>query len=716
MERIYNRELSWLQFNDRVMQEARDEKVPLVQRLRFLGICSNNQDEFVRVRLANIMRLAEMKGKDQPRLTGGHSARELLPLLDRRLEISREEFHATFSEVLSEMESRGIHVVNETELTEEQREFCHSYFNSVVSVRLVPLMLRKSVEIPFLPDGEIFLAVRMASAGSARYAIVRIPVSEACPRFVVLPSTGGHTDVIFLDDIIRLFLDEIFFMFSYDSITAHTFKIVRDAVLAIDDDVSKSMSEKMFQGIAKREHGRPVRLVYDRTMPDDMLGTITHKLGTRSTGQLEPGGRYHQMRDLMKFPRVRPDLEEAKSVPIRHPAIDPSDSIIKVIKREDILLCYPYHSFNHFIDLLREAAIDPRVQSIRITLYRTADRSKVIHTLLSAVQNGKQVTALVELKARFDEEHNIESTEVLQAGGVKVLHSLEELKVHCKLLLIERREGSQTKGYLYVGTGNFNEDTTRIYSDFGLLTADEAAVEDARKVFDFLQNTHKHPDYKKLIVSPYYMRAEIEEIIDGEIRNAKKGKRAYIHAKFNALTDERMVEKLYEASRAGVEVKLIIRGACCLQAGVKGLSENIEVRSIVDKYLEHARLLIAANGGKPKYLIMSADLMTRNLDRRVEVGIPIRDRNIQTTLRDFFDIQWRDNTKARIIAPPYSNGYVSRRKDGVQSEVMDGSKSGVAGEVMGEANGGVKRESDGHPEAPHRSQTELYDYFKARTR
>jgi polyphosphate kinase len=345
-------------------------------------------------------------------------------------------------------------------------------------------------------------------------------------------------------------------------------------------------------------------------------------------------------------------------------------------------LCYPYHTFNHFIDLLREAAIDPRVQSIRITLYRTAMHSKVIHTLLSAVQNGKQVTALVELKARFDEEQNIASTEVLQNGGVKVIHSLEELKVHCKLMLIERNEGSTTKGYLYVGTGNFNEDTTRIYSDFGLLTADEAAVEDARKVFDFLQNTHKHPVYRKLIVSPYYMRARIEAIIDSEIKNAKKGKKAWIHAKFNSLTDESIVEKLYDASRAGVSVKLIVRGSCCLQAGVKGLSENIEVRSIVDKYLEHARLIIAANGGKSQSWIMSADLMTRNLDRRVEVGIPIRNRKIHTTLKDYFAIQWSDNTKSRIIAPPYENGYVPRRKG----------------------------------DAPHRSQTELYDYFESKTR
>ena len=682
MKRIYNRELSWLRFNDRVLQEAGDPGVPLMQRLRFLGIFSNNQDEFIRVRLAGVQRLAELKGKNQLKLSGGYTASELLPLIDRSLEVSREIFLAAYSGIISEMERHGIHMADEKGLSEKQREFCRHYFYSVVSVRLVPLILRKSVEIPFLPDGKIYLAVRMKGSGRERYAILQVPVSDACPRFVVLPSDKKRTDVIFLDDIIRLFLDDIFFMFGYDSITAHTFKVVRDAEFTLDEDVSKSMSEKMFQGLHKREHGRPVRLIYDRAMPDDMLEILVHKMRIRSGEQLEPGGRYHQMRDLMRFPAVRPDLEGSRDEPILHPLINPHDSILKVIRRQDILLCYPYHTFNHFIDLLREAAVDPRVQSIQITLYRTASHSKVIQSLLSAVRNGKQVTAVVELKARFDEGQNIDNTDLLQNGGVKVVHSLEELKVHSKLLLIERREGSTVRGYVYVGTGNFNEDTTKIYGDFGLLTADRQVAEDARRVFDFLQNTHKHPDCKKLVVSPYYMRRQIEAVIDGEIKQAKKGKKAYIYGKFNSLTDERMVEKLYEASRAGVDVRLIIRGACCLEAGVAGLSERICVRSIVDKYLEHARLLIACNGGRPRSWITSADLMTRNLDRRVEVGIPIADKGIHATLEECFDIQWSDNTKARLIAPPYDNGYVP---------CGEGAKT-------------------------RRSQNELYDYFKKKNK
>ncbi len=682
MSNMYNREQSWLQFNNRVLQEARDQSVPLMQRLRFLGIFSNNQDEFIRVRLANIIRLAELKVKNPLKLTGGYTASQLLPLIDRQLESSREIFLSAYSGIISEMERHGIYVVDEKKLSEGQHEFCRHYFYSVVSVRLIPLILRKSIEIPFLPDGRIYLAVRMISAKGCRYAILQIPVSDACPRFVVLPSDTGRTDVIFLDDIIRLFLDEIFFMFSYDSITTHTFKVVRDAEFTLDDDVSKSMSEKMFHGLHKREHGRPVRLIYDRDMPDDMLQTIAHKMGIRNLGQIEPGGRYHQMRDLMKFPHVRPDLEESRAEPMLHPLIDPQGSILRVIRRQDVLLCYPYHTFNHFIDLLREAAVDPRVQSIQIALYRTASHSKVIHALLSAVRNGKKVTALVELKARFDEEQNIDNTDLLQNGGVKVVHSLEELKVHSKLLLIERREGSAIRGYVYVGTGNFNEDTTKIYSDFGLLTADRQVAEDARRLFDFLQNTHKHPDYKKLVVSPYYMRRQIESVINNEIRHARKGKKAYIYAKFNSLTDESIVEKFYEASCAGVVVKLIIRGACCLQAGMEGLSERIEVRSIVDRYLEHARLLIAGNGGKSRSWIMSADLMTRNLDRRVEVGIPITDKHIHAMLEGYFAVQWNDNTKARLIRPPYDNGYVLCHKG----------------------------------EQEFRCQTELYDYLKAKNK
>lgn len=678
MKELYSRELSWLQFNDRVLQEAQDKDVSLIQRLRFLGIFSNNLDEFIKVRVANLIRYTEFRGKTLTPMTSGYNPSELLQLVNEQVQRSKEVFSETYDNILHEMEQHGVHVVNTTNLTTEQKEFCRDYFLSVVSMRLVPLMLRKSVKIPFLPDGKIYLAVKMSNPKGSRFAILQIPVSDASPRFIVLPSIEKRTDVIFLEDIVRLFLDELFFMFNYTSITTHTFKIVRDAALPFDDDVSKSLSQKMFIGLSKREKGRPIRLIYDREMPDDVVAIISKKLGLKNKEQFEAGGRYHLMRDLMKFPKVRPELENINPKPMLHPLIKPFDSIMNVIKKQDILLCYPYHTFKHFIDLLSEAAIDPRVQSISITLYRTASHSKVINALISAAKNGKQVTVLIELKARFDEEQNISNTDLLQNSGVKVVHSLEGLKVHSKLLLIERSEGTNnTKGYAYIGTGNFNENTTMVYSDFGLFTANPIIASDARKVFDFLQNTHKHPQFKQLMVSPYYMRTQIEEIIENEIKYAKKGRKAYFYAKFNALTDEKMIHLLYKASCMGVEIKLIVRGACCLKAGIEGLSETIEVRSIIDQYLEHARLILCCNGGKPRSYLLSADLMTRNLDRRVEVGVPISDKGIHHTLEEYFNIQWRDNIKARRIAPPYENKYVT--------------------------NSGDK----------HRSQIDLYNYFKS---
>ncbi len=668
MGTIYNREISWLEFNERVLHEAQDESVPLLQRLRFLGIFSNNQDEFIKVRLANLMRYSAMRHREQPIMTGGYRPEELLSLVNTKMSVSQAKFRQTYTNILAEAEAEGIFMVQQDQLTEEQKEFCRQYFLSVLSLRLGPVIIRKSMKLPFFPDGKIYLAVKMTSKRATRYAIIQIPVSESSPRFVVLPSKAGRTDIIFVDDIIRLFIDDIFFMFSYDSLSAHTFKIIRDAELPLDDDVSKSIAEKMFKGLTRRERGRPVRMVYDSQMPLDLRDTIVRKFGLNLSAQVEEGGRYHLMRDLMKFPKVSPALESRSPRPLPHPDIDPGESILRVIKRKDILLAYPYHTFNHFIDLLREAAIDPMVNSIYITLYRTASHSKVISALLNAAANGKQVTALIELKARFDEEQNIDNTDILQRGGVKVITSQEMLKVHSKLVLIERREGNTMRGYAYVGTGNFNENTSGIYSDFGLLTTNEAITSDALKVFEFLENTHKHPSCKQLIVSPYYMRGKIEELIEREIEQAEKGKKAYFYGKFNSLTDIDMIKLLYKASRKGVKIKLMVRGACCLNAGVEGLSETIEVRSIVDKYLEHARLIICHNGGKPQSYILSADLMSRNLNRRVEVGAPILSKEIHATLIEYFKIQWRDNVKSRLVAPPYVNGYIENDKEPLRSQ------------------------------------------------
>lgn len=676
-----NRELSWLSFNERVLQEAQDRSVPLLSRLQFLGIFSNNQDEFFKVRIANLMRLCRSRKQQTQRLIGGFTPSELLVEVSRQAERAQAAFTRTYHELLHEMEREGIFVVGEDRLTERQQSFCRDYFASVVSPRLVPLILRKSVKIPFLPDGNAYLGVKMTcdDGRNTRYAVIRIPASANCPRFVVLPSEEGRHDVIFLDDIIRLMIDDVFFMFNYDHISVHTFKIMRDAELTIDDDVSKSLFERIAEGVESRRYGEPIRLIYDREMPADLLEMLARKLKLTAPGTLAPGDRYHLMKDLMRFPKVRPDLLTVNPAPLRHHDILPFQSILKVVRRRDIFLNYPYHSFQHFIDFLREAAIDPRVERIAITLYRTAEHSKVINALINAAKNGKQVSVLVELKARFDEEQNIEHTDLLQREGVKVIYAIEDLKVHSKIVLVERRENSGVRGYAYIGTGNFNENTATIYGDFGLLTTHKGIVEDVRNVFQFLMNSHKQFRYKHLLVSPYFMREAFDALIDREIRNAKRGRRAYIYAKCNSLTDERIIDRLYRAAKAGVEIRLIVRGACCLRPGVQGMSEHIRAISIVDKYLEHARLFIFCNDGDERTYIGSADWMSRNLDRRVEVCTPILDRQIQKLLRKVFAIQWADNVKARDLADQERNPYVQR---------LPG-------------------------DAPHRSQTELYDYYAA---
>lgn len=673
---INNRELSWLSFNERVLQEAKDQSVPLLQRMRFLGIFSNNQDEFLKVRVANLIRMASIKEFKKVKLTGGYIAEDLLELVNEKLAVLQQEFTNTYDEILLELQGHGIFVVNEYELNSEQKEFCRNYYSEIIAPRLVPILIKKSTKLPFFKDGNTYLAVQMIKGKTSNIAIAEIPVSSACPRFVVLPSQTGRKDIIFIDDIIRLCLDDIFFMFNYDSITAHAFKILRDAQLNIDDDVSKSYVEKIEKSIEFRQHGTPIRLIYDKDMPKDVLDIISVKFGFKTNQFVNGTGRYHLIKDLMNFPRVDPTLESKNPKPINSSRVKHNSSILESIREKDILLNYPYHTFHHFIQFLSEAAIDQKVESIFITLYRTAERSKVLNALINAAKNGKKVTVLIELMARFDEEQNMESVALLQKEGVKILLGIEGVKVHSKLVLVERRERSQTRGYVYVGTGNFNEKTAQIYSDFGLFTANPQVAEDAKAVFDFLENTHRKFTCKQLVVSPYFMRSRFERDIAKEIELAKKGKKAYIYAKFNSLTDEKMIKLLYRASRAGVKIKLIIRGACCLVPQLKGVSDNIEVISIVDKYLEHARMVIFGNGGDEKTYILSADWMTRNLDRRVEVGIPILDKSIKKTLKDVFKIQWSDNVKARVTDI-----------NGVNSYVQDGSDLKI------------------------RSQVELYNYY-----
>lgn len=654
-----NRELSWLQFNERVMQEAQDESVPLIQRLRFLGIFSNNLDEFFKVRVASLSRLVELGSKPAKRLAGDLTPMELMTEISEKVIILQESFFKVYDSLLEELSKKGIKVINETQLNAEQIDFLRSYFLETVSPQIVPISLYKSRgKLPLLTDDIIYLAVEMVKKNKSTYSILELPVSKTIPRFIVLPSPEGETHIIFLDDVIRLNLDEIYFMFDFDSIHAFTFKFTRDAEMTLDDDISKSSLEKMEEGLEARSKGRPVRFVYDRDMPEDLLKLLLLKLGLKLGDNINSSGRYHQMRDLMKFPRIAKDLEYTIPKEVQHHKIKPFTSIINIIRQKDVLLSFPYHSFNHLIDFLREAAIDPKVEEIYVTLYRVADRSKVINALINAVKNGKIVTVLVELLARFDEENNIHWTELLQMSGVRVINGVDGLKVHSKTILVRRREGGLLRGYTYIGTGNLNESTSKIYTDLGLLTSHQGIAEDAIMVFDFLQKNHRRFDSKHLLVSPYSMRKPFEKMINREIRNAKVGKDAFIYLKLNSLVDEKMIELLYKASKAGVKIKLIVRGANGLKVGVKGLSENIEGISIVDMYLEHSRIAIFCNDSDMEVYIMSADWMVRNFDRRVEVGTPIYDTKIRRVLLDMFNVEWNDNVKARDLSSGERNLYV----------------------------------------------------------
>lgn len=656
---LTNRELSWLQFNERVMQEAQDESVPLIQRLRFLGIFSNNLDEFFKVRVASLRRQIDITSKQNKQLAGDMSPIELLTEIQERVRILQNSFFEVYDSLMVELSKHGIRVINEAQLSSEQKEYLREYFLETVLPQIVPITLyRGGGQLPLLTDDIIYLAVEMVKKKKTTYSILELPVSKSIPRFIVLPSPTGETHIIFLDDVIRLNLDEIYFMFDFDTIHAYTFKFTRDAEMTLDDDISKSSLEKMEQGLEARTKGRPVRFVYDRQMPEELLKLLLRKLGFKVGDNINSSGRYHQMRDLMKFPKIARDLEYTIPREIQHHKIKPFTSIINVIKQKDVLLAFPYHSFNHLIDFLREAAIDPKVEEIYVTLYRVADRSRVINALINAVKNGKIVVVLVELLARFDEENNIHWTELLQQAGVKVISGVDGLKVHSKTILVRRREAGELKGYTYIGTGNLNESTSRIYTDLGLLTSHQGIANDAMMVFDFLQKNHRRFDSKYLLVSPYSMRKPFEKMINREIRNAKEGKEAFIYLKLNSLVDEKMIELLYRASKAGVKIKLIIRGANGLKIGIKGLSDNIEGISIVDMYLEHSRIAIFCNDGNMSTYIMSADWMVRNFDRRVEVGTPIYDIKIRRVLIDLFNIEWNDNVKARDLSSGEQNLYV----------------------------------------------------------
>ncbi len=668
-----NREISWLWFNERVLQESEDVNVPLIEKLRFLGIFSNNLDEFFKVRYATVKRIVEA-GKKGKSALGGETAKDLLDEITKIVIRQQAKSVKILKSIQEELEGQNIFIIKETQLNEKQREFAKNYFVKNVSPQLMTIILNDLTEFPTLKDTAAYLAVKMIIIGEhakkekeKRFALIEIP--KGIDRFVVLPQEGEKSYIIILDDLIRYCLRSIFTMFEYESISAHMIKITRDAELDMDNDLSKSFIEKISSSVEHRKVGDPVRFVYDKNIEKDTLNFLKEKMNIEDTDSVIPGGRYHNRRDYMGFPSLgRQDLMYDKIDPLPVKDFSMEGSLFEQIATKDFLQYTPYHTFSYIIKFLREAALDPKVRSIKITVYRLASNSQVAASLINAVKNGKQVTVQIELQARFDEQANIEYAEQLQAEGVKLIFGVPGLKVHSKICVIEREEDSNIKRYGFISTGNFSEATARIYTDYTLFTAHEAILKELNKVFDFFETTYKINKYKHLIVSPHYTKSTFIKLIDNEIANAIVGKEAFIKIKMNSFTSYKMVDKLYEASRAGVKVQLIIRGICCLIPGVKGMSENIEAISIVDKFLEHPRMFIFGNEGNPKIYISSADWMTRNLDYRVEVGCPIYDEDIKQELLETFEMSWNDNVKARVFNAKQDNSYRVNDKPKLRSQ------------------------------------------------
>ena len=664
------KEISWLSFNERVLQEAGNKDVPLLERFKFLGIYSNNLDEYFRVRVATLKRLSMYNSRSKEIL--GYNPKTTLKKVHEIVLAHNEKFEKIYTELLHELGKHNTYIINEKQLDPDQSECVRKYFHKEVRTRLMPFLIEKDSKLPNLTDDAIYLAIYLSKSNTQKrgFALLEIP-SSVLPRFVLLPKKDESNFIIFLDDVIRFGLKEIFFIFDFDEISAFTIKLTKDAEFEIAEDISESYIDKLSKSLQQRKKGTPVRFIYDRTMPEDLLKIITKKLNFGPDDVTIPSNRYHNFKDFMNFPNPgRKKLFNETLVPVYHRDIQPGRSILSAIKKKEIMLFFPFHPFDHFIDLLREASIDPFVTSIQITLYRLARNSSVINALLNAVRNGKSVTTVVELQARFDEEANILWGNKLREEGVKVIYGVPGLKVHSKLCLITRVKNDVAQKYAAVGTGNFNEDTARVYTDLLLLTTDKKITNEVFKAFNFFSVNYKKDNFYHLVLSPFFLRNKIILLIENEIQNAKAGKKAFIYLKLNNLTDSEIIDRLYEASQAGVKIKLIIRGMLSLIPGIKKISEKIEAIGIVDRYLEHSRFLIFCNGGNDRIYITSADLMTRNLDHRIEVTCPVFDKNIKYEIRKVFDIQWEDNVKARIFDETQSNKFVKPGKNSInQSQI-----------------------------------------------
>ncbi|CAE6955972.1 Catalyzes the reversible transfer of the terminal phosphate of ATP to form a long-chain polyphosphate (polyP) [Vibrio sp. B1REV9] len=660
-EKLYiEKELSWLSFNERVLQEAADKTVPLIERIRFLGIFSNNLDEFYKVRFADVKRRILI---NQERGVTDNSKHLLSKMQTKALKLN-DQFDELYGDLIREMARRRIFLVNETQLDDAQKRWITKYFRNDVMPHITPLLMKDDIDVlQFLKDEYAYIVVDLKKGEQSQYALIEIP-TDHLPRFVMVPEQKGkrRKTIILLDNIIRYCLDELFKgFFDYDELNGYAMKMTRDADYDLRQEIEHSLLEQMSEGVSQRLTAMPVRFVYERDMPQEMLDFLCNKLKISHYDSLIPGSRYHNFKDFIGFPNVGRDYLENKPLPpMKCADFEGYPNSFDAIRAKDILLYYPYHTFDHISELVRQASFDPKVLSIKINIYRVAKDSRLMHSLIDAVHNGKNVTVVVELQARFDEEANIEWSKVLTDAGVHVVFGTPGLKIHSKLLLISRREESDIIRYAHIGTGNFHEKTARIYTDFALLTADQDITNEVRNVFGYIENPYRPVRFEHLIVSPRNSRKQLYRLIDAEIANARAGKKASLTIKVNNLVDKGIVNKLYGASNAGVKINMIIRGMCSLVPGIEGVSENIRIISIVDRFLEHPRVVITHNDGDPQVYISSADWMTRNIDHRIEVTAPVRDPRLKQRIIDIINIHFTDTVKARLIDKEMSNTYVPR--------------------------------------------------------
>lgn len=647
--RYVERDISWMYFNQRILLEAAKKQVPLLERLSFLGIYSNNLDEFFRVRVATLNRIIECEAKEVRKEKA--TAEAVFKQINKLNTLYTRQFEETFRSVVADLESENIYLLTEEQLTDEQKEYIRRFYKNKLNGATFPLYFSPMKQVGELADSDIYLAIRLGYKGAAgkkrrkEYALLEMPVGRF-GRFIRLPDKEGGICLMFLDDVIRYCLPLIFAGKTYDQYEAYTFKFTRDAEMEIDNEIRSSVLDKVAKGVKSRKKGVPVRFVYDVRMPKDLLKILSGKLNIDKSDTRVAGGRYHNLKDLMHFPDCgRPDLQFLPQPALFKPEWEEEDSVLSLIRCKDRYLHYPYHSFSNYLRVLREAALSKDVKGIKTSLYRLATDSEVVKALICAAKNGKNVTVVIELLARFDEASNISWSKKMQDAGIRVVFGVDGLKVHSKLTHISCRKGD----IACISTGNFHEGNAKVYTDFTLMTADKAIVREVDAVFGFIEKPYAPTVFRQLLVSPNDMRRKLTGLINAEIKRAKAGQEARIRAKVNHITDRALIKKLYEASAAGVEIDLLVRGNCSLVTGVEKMSDRIRINGIIDRYLEHARVLIFGAGSHARYYLGSADWMTRNFDNRIEVMAPVYDPDIQRDLKRVIEYGLRDSMQGHIV-------------------------------------------------------------------